>query len=90
MTLSERTPDGLPRVWTLLRPESATGDGVFVRRCDVFSSEARAKGWLDAMLGRAAVWRRHPLFPELQVTTSGRGLFWYLTPAPLDPPTGGR
>lgn len=90
MNLTERTPDGHPQVWDLYRPEPFLTDGVWLRRCDTFTSEANAKGFLNDLLGvpegHSLPWRQHPMFPELQQATDGRGHWWYLVAKPLDPP----
>lgn len=95
VTIRERTPDGHPKVWLLYRPEPfAPGSDddraihLWVRRCDVFTSERAALSHLYALLGpdlAASVrWREHELFPELTVGVDRRGCRWLLTWAPVD------
>lgn len=85
--LPERTPDGHPQVWLLYRPEPHTSDGVWVRKCDVFTSREAAIRHLTGLIGHAHAqtirWEPHVLFPELSIGTDGRGHCWYLEPAPL-------
>lgn len=94
-TFPERTPDGHPKVWLLYRPEPfAPGSDddraihLWVRRCDVFTSQRAALAHLYALLGpdlAASVrWREHELFPELTVGVDRRGCRWLLTWAPVD------
>lgn len=95
MLLTERTPDGLPQVWLLYRPEPFAPGGVeereinlWVRRCDVFTSRADAIAHLDNLLGRQIAWRKWaPDFPELWVAED-RGHRWLMCPSPVDPPPG--
>lgn len=95
--LPERTPDGLPQVWLLYRPEPfAPGSDddrsihLWVRRCDVFTSRAAAAAHLDNLLGRQIAWRPYnELFPELWIAED-RGYRWLMCPSPVDPPGGQR
>ena len=98
MLLSERTPDGHPQVWLLYRPEPFEFDSdddrsihSWVRRCDVFTSQATAMAFLDALLGHQVHWRLYnELFPELWIGNDHRGYRWLMQNAPVDPPGGQR
>lgn len=97
MLLNERTPDGHAQVWLLYRPEPFHPTGpeeremnLWVRQCDVFTSRAEAIAHLDNLIGKQVLWREYdPIFPELWVGEfSGRR--WWMCPAPVNPPGGGR
>ena len=96
MNLPERTPDGHGQVWCLYRPEPHRPFGVeerernlWVRRCDIFTTQQRAMDHLASLTGREVVWAPYnPIFPELWVGHDGLGHRWWLVPAPVDPPGG--
>lgn len=87
MNLPERTPDGHPQCWLLYSREPTTSDGVWLRRCNVFPSQAAAVNHLRALIGpdlaASLQWQPHVLFPELHVGRDRRGAVWFLEPAPL-------
>lgn len=91
--IPERTPDGLPQVHLLYRPEPFAPDSIqereinlWVRRCDVFTSRDRAIAHLDSLLGREVQWRPYDsLFPELWIGED-RGFRWFIVAVPVDPP----
>lgn len=94
-TIPERTPDGHPQVWLLYRPEPFAPGGdddraihLWVRRCDVFTTQRAALAHLYGLLGpdlAASIrWKEHELFPELTVGVDRRGHRWLLTWAPVN------
>lgn len=91
MLLTERTPDGEPRVWLLYQPEPYPHGGhedraihLWVRRASVYPSQESAILGLERLLGHTVAWRKYdPLFPELWIGIDHRGYRWLMEPAPV-------
>lgn len=82
------------RVWILYRREPGAVDEpihVWVRRCDVFTSRENAVAHLAALIGGRMAnfcWTQSEIWPEIEVGDDGRGNWWVLEPAPIDPLIG--
>ena len=82
----------LGKVWLLYRPEPFHPDSddnqaihLWIRRCEVFSERENIDKYLKLLLGFEVTFRKHELFPELEIGFDERGFRWFVCPADTDP-----
>lgn len=80
------------KIWLLYRPEPFEFDSdddrsihLWVRRCEVFTKRELIDSYFPKLGITIRGWRRHELFPEIEIGHDIRGFRWIICEAQMDP-----